>query len=79
MERDKLDFGNGHIDKLFRALFFPTLIGMFFNSVLNICDGMFVGHGVDGLWYAIPAAELLTSVIIVSIFLVDRKKQKDLH
>ncbi len=27
-------------------MFFPTLIGMAFNSILNICDGMFVGHGV---------------------------------
>lgn len=46
MERDKLDFGNGKIKSLFAAMFFPTLIGMVFNSVLNICDGMFVGHGV---------------------------------
>lgn len=46
MERDKLDFGNGNINRLFRAMFFPTLIGMVFNSALNICDGMFVGHGV---------------------------------
>lgn len=46
MERDKLDFANGKIGPLFRAMFFPTLIAMFFNSVLNLCDGMFVGHGV---------------------------------
>lgn len=46
MNRDKLDFGNGNINRLFRAMFFPTLIGMVSNSVLNICDGMFVGHGV---------------------------------
>lgn len=46
MDRDKLDFGNGEINSLFKAMFFPTLIGMVFNSVLNICDGMFVGHGV---------------------------------
>lgn len=46
MNRDKLDFGNGQIGTLFRALFFPTLIGMVFNSALNICDGMFVGQGV---------------------------------
>lgn len=43
MERDKLDFGNGKISSLFRAMFFPTLIGMAFNSALNICDGMFCG------------------------------------
>lgn len=46
MERDKLDFGNEKIKKLFRALFLPTLAGMVFNCLLNICDGMFVGHGV---------------------------------
>lgn len=46
MDRDKLDFGNGKINRLFSAMFFPTLIGMVFNSALNICDGMFVGHGV---------------------------------
>ena len=46
MNRDKLDFANGKIESLFRALFFPTLVGMVFNSILNICDGMFVGHGV---------------------------------
>lgn len=51
MDRDKLDFGNGKITHLFRQMFFPTLIGMLFNSLLNLCDGMFVGHGVgsDGL------------------------------
>lgn len=51
MNRDKLDFGTGKISSLFRAMFFPTLVGMLFNSALNICDGMFVGHGVgsDGL------------------------------
>lgn len=27
-------------------MFFPTLLGMVTNSVLNLCDGMFVGHGV---------------------------------
>ncbi len=45
LDRDKLDFGNGKIGALFRALFFPTLIGMIFNSVLTLVDGMFVGHG----------------------------------
>lgn len=46
MNRDTLDFGGGKIGGLFRTLFFPTLVGMVFNSALNICDGMFVGHGV---------------------------------
>lgn len=46
LTRDSLDFGNGDIPKLFRALFFPTLIGMVFNAVLTIIDGVFVGQGV---------------------------------
>ena len=51
MNRDNLDFGSGKIGSLFKAMFFPTLVGMLFNSALNVCDGMFVGHGVgsDGL------------------------------
>ena len=51
MQRDQLDFGNERIGRLFRQMFFPTLVGMLFNSLLNLCDGMFVGHGVgsDGL------------------------------
>ncbi|MCM1518656.1 MAG: MATE family efflux transporter [Pseudoflavonifractor sp.] len=46
LDRDNLDFGNGNIPKLFRALFFPTLVGMVFNAVLTIIDGVFVGQGV---------------------------------
>ena len=46
MNRDNIDFRNGEIGRLFRSLFFPTLVAMVFNSALNICDGMFVGHGV---------------------------------
>lgn len=51
MNRDQLDFGSGEISRLFRIIFFPTLIGMVSMTLLNICDGMFVGHGVgsDGL------------------------------
>lgn len=51
MQRDQLDFGNERIGRLFGQMFFPTLVGMLFNSLLNLCDGMFVGHGVgsDGL------------------------------
>lgn len=52
LDRDKLDFGNGKIGKLFRALFFPTLIGMIFNTVLTVVDGMFVGHGVGAMGIA---------------------------
>lgn len=46
LQRDSLDFGNDNIPKLFRALFFPTLVGMVFNALLTIIDGVFVGRGV---------------------------------
>lgn len=46
LQRDSLDFGNENIPKLFRALFFPTLVGMVFNALLTIIDGVFVGQGV---------------------------------
>lgn len=46
LDRDKLDLAHGEIGKLFRALFFPTLVGMVFNSALTVIDGIFVGQGV---------------------------------
>lgn len=63
MERDRLDFGNGKIGQLFRAMFFPTLIGMVFNSALNICDGMFVGHGVGG--NALAAINIVAPLFLI--------------
>jgi len=63
MERDKLDFGSGRIDRLFRAMFFPTLVGMLFNSVLNLCDGMFVGHGVGS--NALAAINIVAPLFLV--------------
>ncbi len=51
LSRDKIDFGTGKIGPLFRALFFPTLIGMVFMSLQTVIDGIFVGQGVgaDGI------------------------------
>ena len=63
MKRDKLDFGNGKINSLFRAMFFPTLIGMAFNSVLNLCDGMFVGHGVGS--NALAAINIVAPLFLI--------------
>lgn len=63
MEKDKLDFGKERIGRLFRALFFPTLIGMVFNSVLNLCDGMFVGHGVGGM--ALAAINIVAPLFLI--------------
>lgn len=51
LSRDKIDFGTGKIGPLFRALFFPTLVGMVFVSLQTVIDGIFVGQGVgaDGI------------------------------
>lgn len=64
LDRDKIDFGNGKIGQLFRALFFPTLIGMIFNTLLCVIDGIFVGQGVgaDG----IAAVNIVAPVFMVS-------------
>ena len=46
LNRDRFDFATGNIGPMFRSLFFPTLVGMIFNSVLTVIDGIFVGWGV---------------------------------
>lgn len=51
MERDAIDFGTMKVSKLFRKIFFPTLMGMLSMSAVTAIDGIFVGHGVgsDGI------------------------------
>lgn len=63
MNRDKLDFANENINRLFRALFLPTLIGMVSNSILNVCDGMFVGHGVGS--NALAAINIVAPLFLI--------------
>lgn len=63
LDRDKLDFGNGKIGKLFRALFFPTLIAMIANSALTIIDGVFVGHGVGAT--GIAAVNIVAPIFMI--------------
>lgn len=46
MNRDSIDFAHERVGRLFRRMFFPTLVGMISMVVLNITDGAFVGHGV---------------------------------
>ena len=41
-----LDYENGSIPVLFRKIFLPTLLGMIFNALITIVDGIFVGRGV---------------------------------
>ena len=44
--RDNIDFGKENIPKLFRSIFIPTVLGMLFNAVFVLTDGVFIGHGV---------------------------------
>lgn len=46
-----LDYAGGNIPKLFFKIFFPTLLGMIFNALITVIDGIFVGQGVgpDGI------------------------------
>ncbi len=51
MEQTGLDYRNGKIGAIFRKIFFPTLLGMIFNALITIADGIFVGNSVgpDGI------------------------------
>lgn len=50
-ETTGLDYGGGRIGRLFAKMFFPTLLGLIFNALITIVDGIFVGQGVgpDGI------------------------------
>lgn len=64
LDRDRLDFATGKIGPLFRALFFPTLIGMIFNSALTLIDGIFVGQGVGA--EGIAAVNIVAPIFMVA-------------
>lgn len=50
-ESTGLDYAGGSIGSLFSKMFFPTLLGLIFNALITIVDGIFVGRGVgpDGI------------------------------
>mgnify|MGYP002542105889 FL=1 len=64
LDRDNLDFAKGEIGPLFRALFFPTLVGMIFNSALTLIDGIFVGQGVGA--EGIAAVNIVAPIFMVA-------------
>lgn len=64
LTRDRLDFANDKIGPLFRALFFPTLIGMLFNSALTLIDGIFVGRGVGA--EGIAAVNIVAPIFMIA-------------
>lgn len=45
-KKEQLQFGTMEVSRLFRKLFFPTLLGMVFSAVFIITDGIFVGRGI---------------------------------
>lgn len=63
-DRDSIDFGKEKIGKLFRIIFFPTLVGMLFNSALTIIDGVFVGKGVGA--FGIASVNIVAPLFMVS-------------
>lgn len=68
--RDALDYGEMRVSSLFRALFFPTLLGLLSMVVLNVADGIFVGRGVgsDALAavnIAAPMFQIATGVALM--------------
>lgn len=64
MKRDAIDFGKMDIASLFRALFFPTLVGMIFNSALTVIDGIFVGQGVGA--NGIAAVNIVAPIFMIT-------------
>lgn len=65
-----LDFDHMSPGRLFTKMFFPTLMGMFSGSVMNITDGMFVGQrvGSDALAainIAAPVFMLVTGIALM--------------
>lgn len=67
MKEETIDFASAKVSKLFRKLFFPTLLGMLGMSAMTAIDGIFIGHSVgsDGIAAVniiVPMLMLLTGV-----------------
>lgn len=85
-----LDFDRMSPGRLFAKMFFPTLLGMFSGSVMNITDGIFVGQrvGSDALAainIAAPIFMLVTGIALMfgigasvraSVFLAQGKRDE---
>lgn len=64
MQRDSIDFGKTNVSQLFAKMFFPTLMGLLFGSLLNIADGIFVGRGVGS--DALAAINVAAPVFLIT-------------
>lgn len=69
-KRDALDYGEMRIPRLFRKLFFPTLLGLLSSVLLNLADGIFVGRGVGSdalaaINIAAPMFQIATGIALM--------------
>lgn len=62
--RDDIDFGSGDIPRLFRQMFYPTLLGMLFTAMFIITDGIFVGRGLGS--DALAAINIVAPIFMIS-------------
>ncbi len=64
MTTAKLDYEHGRVGRLFGKVFFPTLLGMIFNTLLTIIDGVFIGRGVGP--QGLAAVNVIAPLFMVS-------------
>ena len=62
--RDSIDFASMSVGRLFRKLFFPTLMGMVFSALFIITDGIFVGKGIGS--DAMAAVNITAPIFLVN-------------
>ncbi len=68
--RDALAYGEMRVPRLFRKLFFPTLLGLVSSVLLNLADGIFVGRGVGSdalaaINIAAPVFQIATGIALM--------------
>lgn len=63
--RDSIDFGKMNIPRLFVKLFVPTLLGLVFNAMFTIADGIFVGQGVGS--NALAAVNIAAPIFLIGL------------
>lgn len=63
--RDNIDFGKMNIPRLFIKLFVPTLLGLVFNAMLTLADGIFVGQGIGS--NALAAVNIAAPIFLIGL------------
>lgn len=62
MKRPGIDYGRDNIRNIFFRIFVPTLLGMVFNSLIALIDGVIVGRGVG--YVGIAAVNIISPVYL---------------